>query len=166
LKKIKRLKPTDAMLYCFIDPSMQLVSEKAEFMRQVGALNAIISFPNLKDNQIGGWKVPTINQQEVISKELWIADEDLNKKGMDESKMKEAYKPYSYKIVSKEEIVKAINEKRKDIVYLASAEYQTEAFMFIIHSAEDNKALFFMGGTKGFDSKCLEKIKNNKVYGQ
>jgi hypothetical protein len=165
VKKINKLKPTDAMIYCFIDPDMDLLNEKAEFIRQVGAINSILMYPNLKDNQIGGWKIPTIDQKEIIAKELWIAEEDLNKKSEDESKMKAAYKPYSYKVVSKEEITKAIIEK-KDIVYVARAEYQEGAFMFVLHSATDNRTLFFMAGTGGFDIKALEKIKNNKTYGQ
>ena len=166
VKKIKNLKPTDAMVYCFMDADMGLVSEQAEFIRQVGSINSILTFPKLQENQIGKWKVPTINQKEVITKELWIADADLNKKGEDEAKMAAAYKPYKYKIVTKEEIAKAIIEKRKDIVYLACAEYQTGAFMFLIHNPENNRVLFFLPGTRGFDTKGFEKIKSNKVYGQ
>ena len=165
MKKIKKLKPTDAMIYSFIDVDMELVDVKAEFTREIGQMNSILMFSGLKDNQIGGWKIPTINQKEVITKELWISDENLNKKGNDEAKMKAAYKPYNYKIVSKQEIAKAIIEKRKDIVYLACTEYVVGAYMFVIHSADDNRALFFMGGSNGFDVKDFEKIKNNKVYG-
>ncbi|OFY86978.1 MAG: hypothetical protein A3F72_02125 [Bacteroidetes bacterium RIFCSPLOWO2_12_FULL_35_15] len=166
LKKIKKLKPTDAMVYCFIDSDLDLISQQAEFIRQVGAINAILTFPNLQDKQIGGWKIPTLNQKEIIKKELWIADTDLNKKGEDEAKMKSAYNPYKYKIVSKEEIAKSILEKRKDIVYIARAEYQAGAYMFIVHNPENNRVLFFLGGTGGFDSKQFEKIKTNKAYGQ
>ena len=104
--------------------------------------------------------------QHLIKKELWIADTDLNKKGEDEAKMKSAYNPYKYKIVSKEEIAKSILEKRKDIVYIARAEYQAGAYMFIVHNPENNRVLFFLGGTGGFDSKQFEKIKTNKAYGQ
>lgn len=166
LKKLKRLDPGDAMVYCFIDSKLDMIDEKAEFMRQLGAINAILTYPNLQANQIGGWKIPTLNQKEVVKKELWIADEDLNKKGADEAKMKAAYNPYKYKVVTKEEIAKAIIEKRKDIVYLAVVEYQKGLNMFLIHSPEDNRTLFFMGGSYGFDPKALEKIKENKQYGQ
>lgn len=166
LKKLRRLDPGDAMVYCFIDSKLDMIDEKAEFMRQLGAVNAILTFPNLQQNQVGGWKIATLNQKEVIKKELWISDEDLNKKGADEAKMKSTYNPYKYKIVTKEEIAKAIIEKRKDIVYLAVAEYQAGLNMFLIHSPEDNRVLFFMGGSYGFDPKALEKIKENKQYGQ
>jgi hypothetical protein len=165
VKKINKLKPTDAMIYCFIDPDMDVANEQAEFIRQIGAINAILTYPDLKDNQIGAWKIPTLDNKKVLEKELWIANEDLNKKGADEAKMKAAYKPHSYKVVSKEEITKAILEK-KDIMYLARAEYQAGAFMFVVHSGLDNSVLFFMGGTGGFDAKALEKIKENKTYGQ
>lgn len=166
VKKVKRLKPTDGMMYTFIDVDMAILDERAEFIRQVGQMNEILMFPNLKDNQIGGWKVPTMDHNEIVKKELWVAQEDLNEKGEEAAKMKAAYNPYKYKVVSKAEIAKAIVEKRKDIVYVACAEYQAGAYTFVVHSAVDNRVLFFMGGTKGFDSKSLEKIKNNKTYGQ
>jgi hypothetical protein len=166
VKKVNKLEPVDGMVYTFIDPIMNIVDTKAEFIRQIGSMNAVLMYPNLKDTQIGGWKIPTIDYKEIIDKELWIADVDLNKKGKDEVKMKAAYAPYKYKIVSKEEIVKAITEKRKDVAYVACAEYIAGAFQFIVHASEDDRVLFFMGGTAGFDAKSLEKIKENKTYGQ
>ncbi|MDQ3046056.1 MAG: hypothetical protein M3R27_00810 [Bacteroidota bacterium] len=164
-KKIKKLKVTDAMAYSFIDVDLGAADAAAEFKREVGELNAIMIMPNLTDDKIGKWKVPTMSQQEIKGKELWVSESDLNTKD-DLAKMKAAYNPNKFKVVSKDEIAKAITEKRKDIVYLAAVEYQAGAYMFIVHAATDNKALFFMGGTKGFDSKSLEKIKNNKTYGQ
>jgi hypothetical protein len=166
VKKVKKLKPTDAMVYCFLDSDLDMINQEAEFIRQLGAINSILTFPNLQDNQIGGWKIPTNNQKEVITKELWIASEDLNKNGEDAAKMKAAYNPYKYKVVSKEEIAKAIIEKKKDVVYLARTEYQAGAFMFVVHSTDNNRVLFFMGGTGGLDPKDMGKIKNNKQYGQ
>jgi hypothetical protein len=166
VKKANRLKPTDAMIYCFIDPDLDIENEQAEFIRQIGAMNAILMYPDLKDDQIGGYKIPTLNHKDVISKELWISELDLNKKGEDEAKMKAAYQPYKYKIVTEAELAQAILEKRKDVVYLARAEYQSGAYMFVIHATDDNRALYFTGGSAGFDSKAFEKIKNNKLYGQ
>jgi hypothetical protein len=166
VKKVNKLEPADGMMYTFIDPIMHIVDPKAEFIRQIGSMNAVLMYPNLKDNQIGAWKIPTLNNKEVIEKELWIADIDINPKGKDEAKLKAAYSPYKYKIVTKEEIAKAVAEKRKDVVYLARPEYEAGAYMFMVHSTDDNRALFFMGGTGGFDAKALEKIKNNKTYGQ
>jgi hypothetical protein len=153
------------MAYSFIDVDLGAVDATAELTREVGEINAVMIMPNLTDDKIGKWKVPTLSQQEIKGKELWVSESDLNTKD-DQAKMKAAYNPNKFKVVSKEEISKAITEKRKDIVYVAAAEYQAGAYMFIVHSPVDNKALFFMGGTKGFDSKSLEKIKNNKTYGQ
>jgi hypothetical protein len=166
VKDIKKLKPTDAMIYCFLDFHLDVVSQEAEFIRQIGSINSILVFPNLKDNQIGGWKIPTNNHKDVVTKELWVASEDLNKNGQDTAKMNAAYYPYKYKVVAKEQIAKAIIEKKKDVVYLACTEYQVGAYMFIVHSTDDNRALFFMGGTGGLDPKDMSKIKNNKQYGQ
>ncbi len=166
VKKVKRLKPTDGMMYTFIDVEMAIQDERAEFIRQVGQMNAILAIPGLKDAQIGGWKVPTLDHSGLAKKELWVVDEDLNDNGRDAAKMKAAYNPGKYKVVTKAEVAKAIIEKRKDVVYVASAEYQAGAYMFMVHSSEDNRVLFFMGGTKGFDAKSMEKIKNHKTYGQ
>lgn len=163
LAKIDGLKLTDAMINCYIDYEMQIVNEQAEFTRQIGAINAILNFPMLADSQIGGWKIPTISHNEMIKKELWIANVDLSKKE-DEATMRAAYKPYEFKIVSKEEIAKAILEKRNDIVYLARAEYKVGVNLFMIHQAEENKILFFVKGEGRLDAAGFEKIKSNVPY--
>ncbi len=163
LASIDGLKLTDAMINCYIDYEMQVVNEQAEFTRQVGAINAILNAPVLAESQIGGWKIPTINQSEMIKKELWIADVDLSKKE-EEAMMREAYKPYEFKIVSKEEIAKAILEKRKGIVYLAREEYKLGVNLFLIHQTEDNKILFFVKGEGRLNSEGFEKIKNNAPH--
>ncbi|MFL5764894.1 MAG: hypothetical protein ACJ77K_13195 [Bacteroidia bacterium] len=165
VKKVKKLKVTDAMAYSFIDRELSEASATAELMREVGEINAVLGMPGLTDDKIGKWKVPTLTAGGIKGKELWIADTDLSGKD-DEAKMKAAYNPNKYKVVSKQDIAKAIIEKRADIVYVAAAEYQAGAYMFVVHSAADNRAVFFMGGTKGFDSKSLDKIKNNKTFGQ
>ena len=59
---------------------------------------------------------------------------------------------------------KAIIEKRKDIVYLASQQYKVGSYMFLIHQPVDNKILFFVKGDGGFDTLGFENIKNNKPY--
>lgn len=163
LTKIDGLKLTDAMINCYIDYEMQIVNEQAEFTRQVGAINAILTFPVLAESQIGGWKIPTISHKDMIEKELWIADIDINKNA-DQDTMKSVYQPYKYKIVSKEEIAKAIIEKRKDIVYLAREEYKLGVNLFMIHQAVDNKILFFVKGEGRLDAVGLEKIKNNTPH--
>lgn len=163
LTSIEGLKLTDALINCYIDYEMQIVNEQAEFTRQVGAINAILNFPVLAESQIGGWKIPTISQKDIIEKELWIADIDINK-NVDQDAMRSAYQPYNYKIVSKEEIAKAIIEKRKDIVYLAREEYKLGVNLFMIHQAEDNKILFFVKGEGRLDAVGLEKIKNNTPH--
>jgi hypothetical protein len=163
LTKSRELNLTDAMTQCYVDFELRIVNEKAEFMREVGAINSILTFPNLQDSLIGKWKIPTINQKAVIEKELWIADVDLNKKEL-EANLKAAYFPYQYKIVSKGEIAKAIIEKRKDIVYLAREEYKLGVNLFLIHSPENNNVLFFTKGEGRFDAKGFEKIKSNKPH--
>lgn len=163
LKQIDGIKLTDAMINCYIDYEMQIVNEQAEFTRQIGAINAILNFPVLAQSQIGGWKIPTISHKEMNKKELWIASVDLSKKE-EEAAMRAAYTPYEFKIVSKEEIAKAIIEKRKDIVYLAREEYKVGVNLFMIHQASDNKILFFVKGEGRLDSVGLEKIKNNTPH--
>lgn len=163
LTSLDGLKLTDAMINCYIDYEMQIVNEQAEFTRQVGAINAILTFPVLVQSQIGGWKIPTISQKDMIEKELWIADIDINK-NVDQDAMKSVYQPYKYKIVSKEEIAKAIIEKRKGIIYLAREEYKLGVNLFMIHQAEDNKILFFVKGEGRLDATGLEKIKNNAPH--
>lgn len=165
LKKLRKLKPTDAMVYCFIDDELDAADQKAEFIRQVGSMNSILTFPGLKEDKIGGWKVPTLNQKEIIKSELWIADVDLSKKGEDPAKMKAAYSPFKYKVVTKEEIAKAIIEKKKGVVYASHCEDQSGLYMFIIHNTQDNRPLYFMEGTGGFSPKTFDLIKANKVHG-
>ena len=143
---------------------MRIVNEQAEFIRQIGSINSILTFSNMQASQIGGWKIPTISQKDFIKKELWIADVDQSKKEEEVAKMKEAYQSYKYKIVTKEDIAKAITEKRKDIVYLARAEYKLGVNLFFIQDPENNRVLFFVKGEGRFNSQGLENIKNNKPY--
>jgi hypothetical protein len=164
LKRANNIKLTDAMINCYIDYEMRIVNERAEFARQIGAISAILSFPDVQENQIGKWKIPTINQNSVISKELWLSDIDVNKKEED-IKMQEAYAPYKYKIVTKQEIAKAITEKRKDVVYLARAEYKLGVNLFFVHSSEDNRILFFTKGEGRFSVVGFGNIKNNQPHG-
>lgn len=163
LTRLDGLKLNDAMINCYIDYEMEIVNEQAEFTRQVGAINAILNFPVLSETQIGGWKIPTISHDELIKKKLWIAAVDINKKE-DEAKMRLAYQPYTYEIVTKEQIAKAIIEKRKDIVYLAREEYKLGVNLFLFHQAEDNTVLFFIKGEGRLDTLGLEKIKNNTPH--
>ncbi|MDF2438861.1 MAG: hypothetical protein K0Q95_3237 [Bacteroidota bacterium] len=165
VKKIKRLKPADGMAYSFIDHDLEEVSPAAELTREVAQINAVMMLPNLNDKMLGGWKVATINNKDILTQELWIAETDL-KEGTDQADMKAAYSPGKFKIVSKEDISKAITEKKKGVAYVVPAEYQAGAYMFLVHSADDGRALFFMAGTKGFNQKSLVKIKENKTYGQ
>lgn len=170
-------KKSGAMIFGYFDTGLLVLNKQAEFTRLVGFMNGIFTFPNLQENKIGGWKVPTANTKEVIAKELWITESDINKKEEEKGKMKSTYDPYKYKIVTKEEIVKAILEKRKDIVYLANVPYDAglaydsdyksaQQCIFIIHDpGQDNRILFFAGG-QGFDSNALQKIKDDKQYGQ
>ena len=165
VKKPSKLKPTDAMFFCYFDAQMDRVSMRAEFIRQIGAINSVCVYPGLTDKQVGGWKIATLDTKEITSKELWITAEDV-KKGADEAKMKAAYNPYKYKIVTKEEIATAIVEKRKGIVYASRGDYDPNGalYIYLIHSPDDNRVLFFMGGQ--FDHKDFTNIKNNKQYGQ
>ncbi len=169
--KVLDLDISKAMILCFFDARLLAKDMKAEFARQVGSMNAVFSFPNLQDSQIGKWKIPTIDTKELMTKELWFTSEET--KGEDELKMKTAYEPYKCKIVTKEEIAKAIESKRKDIVYVAQVAYDlnlasdnlAQQYIFLVHNAEDNRVLFFSGGSS-FGKVELEKIKNNKQYGQ
>jgi hypothetical protein len=164
LARVNSLRLTDAMMNSYIDFEMRIVNEQAEFIRQIGSINSILTVANLQDTQIGGWKIPTINQKEFIEKELWIADIDISKKEEEIAKMKDAYLPYKYKVVTKAEIAKAIIEKRKDVVYLARAEYKSGINLCFVQDPEKNSVLFFVKEEGRFNSTGLENIKNNKPY--
>ncbi len=164
LKKLKRLAPTEGMMYVSFAPDIDFINEQAEFSRMIGSMNAILTFPELKDNQINGWKIPTINQKEIITKELWVPNTyaGIELKEADLAKWVKSYAPYKYKKVTNEEIAKAIIDKRKDVVYIANVEYEVGRYLILVHSAEDNRVLFLVGGGPG----TFKNIKENKPYGQ
>ncbi|MDO9186648.1 MAG: hypothetical protein Q7W13_11615 [Bacteroidia bacterium] len=172
VSKPSKIKTTEALFKSWIDFELEGIDKLAESIRELQQINAILTFADLKDNQLGIFKqmshYPTNDEKKIISKELWVASSNVE---IDEAKVKKIY-PYKYKVVSKEQIAEAIKSKTKDIVYLAYVKVQSfentgigspkrpDQTFYVIQDAENGQILSILNGLATFDYRYFEAIKN------
>lgn len=159
-KSAKKPDIKGAMYRSFIDAALYNADPKAELRRELQSMNALFTMPGLVDAQLGFFKMlrdyPTMDAKKITSKELWISGLDA-----DELNMKSVY-PYKFKIVDKIDIAAAINEKRKNIAYVAHLVIDDgKQDLYAVHDAETNTILIILSGNGySFGSAHLQVIKD------
>ncbi len=104
----------------------------------------MLSDPSLiKSNPL---KVYNKNVSSLKDKTLYLVAEDLNTDINTEAKIKKVY-PYNFKIVTKEEVMQAIEEKNPDVVFLhkvgpEGTKYKARCYKIVVGGA-DSKFYYF-----------------------